>query len=282
MTSVSGLPKLPPELEREIFDIAATAAPNMVPALLRVAHRVLEWIEPHLYRHMRISFHNPAYLLALGHALDRKPLDFFAHTARYLSVSTAGSYGSCDLAVVERLLGACTGINDIFFNLSSYYVNRLPPILSVLTHLRPTHLSILGRPPVSGAFHFRLPFFQSLTHLQLLDHGPNSALSRTWPHWPALAKLPFLTHLAVHCEEDVLAHILSVIPNLQVLVLSAFSPSQLRVSLIPRDPRVFVSPSLACVLRWYAAARGGEDLWASADAFIEKKRMGEIEESCCW
>ncbi|KAJ7241570.1 hypothetical protein C8J57DRAFT_1560745 [Mycena rebaudengoi] len=43
-------PSFPLELEREIFEIAATHHPETMPTLLLVSQRVLEWIEPLLYR----------------------------------------------------------------------------------------------------------------------------------------------------------------------------------------------------------------------------------------
>ncbi|KAJ7059732.1 hypothetical protein C8F01DRAFT_1145482, partial [Mycena amicta] len=47
-------PRLPRELEREIFELAAEIHPSTVAVLLRVAHRVQEWTEPFLYRTIRV------------------------------------------------------------------------------------------------------------------------------------------------------------------------------------------------------------------------------------
>ncbi|KAJ7887124.1 hypothetical protein B0H14DRAFT_2696630 [Mycena olivaceomarginata] len=47
---MSNPPKLPPELECTIFEIAALARPKMIPSLILVAHRVKHWVEPLLYR----------------------------------------------------------------------------------------------------------------------------------------------------------------------------------------------------------------------------------------
>ncbi|KAJ7928326.1 hypothetical protein B0H13DRAFT_2311607 [Mycena leptocephala] len=43
-------PAFPPDLEREIFGTTALMYPGEMPTLLRVARRVLIWIEPLLYR----------------------------------------------------------------------------------------------------------------------------------------------------------------------------------------------------------------------------------------
>ncbi|KAF7333276.1 hypothetical protein MSAN_02422100 [Mycena sanguinolenta] len=51
-------PKLPPELEYRIFEIAALARPTGIPRLMLVARRVKYWIEPLLYR--VVLFHSPS------------------------------------------------------------------------------------------------------------------------------------------------------------------------------------------------------------------------------
>ncbi|KAJ7636482.1 hypothetical protein FB45DRAFT_1055875 [Roridomyces roridus] len=244
LPSVSGPTRLPPELEREILELVAVTSPKMIPTLLRVAHRVFDWIEPHLYR---------------------KPPDFFAPTVRYLSATSADASDAWDLAVIERLLAACTGVTNIL--LINDPMDPLPPIVSLITHLRPTKLSI--------------DILQSLTHLQLLEGTPSSlTLVLTWPHWSELAKLPFLTHLAVRCENDVLSYMVSALPKLQVFVLLAFGLSNIRVDDMPRDPRVYVRPVAGFINLWYAGAQGEDDIWALGNAFVEKKRKGEIEGQC--
>ncbi|KAJ7131271.1 hypothetical protein C8R44DRAFT_850069, partial [Mycena epipterygia] len=77
----------PPEREREIFEIAALLYPGAIPILLRVARRVLVWIEPLLYRVVYVNGHPPYSDMA--HALLRatttKAPDFF-HVVRHLFV----------------------------------------------------------------------------------------------------------------------------------------------------------------------------------------------------
>ncbi|KAJ7906692.1 hypothetical protein B0H13DRAFT_2662708 [Mycena leptocephala] len=43
-------PRLPPELERNVFEIAALSRPTSIPHLMLIAWRVKDWVEPLLYR----------------------------------------------------------------------------------------------------------------------------------------------------------------------------------------------------------------------------------------
>ncbi|KAF8201937.1 hypothetical protein K438DRAFT_1965389 [Mycena galopus ATCC 62051] len=79
--SVNDSPKLPLELERKVFELAAHLHPSSIPALLRVAHRILVWIEPLLCKILVLTTlarnygvlerleHKPASLRAVSHVL---------------------------------------------------------------------------------------------------------------------------------------------------------------------------------------------------------------------
>ncbi|KAJ7663250.1 hypothetical protein DFH06DRAFT_346612 [Mycena polygramma] len=68
-------PALPPELERQIFEIAAHTCPFSIPDMMRVAWRVKHWIEPILY-HTLIFYMNPP------EGFHRCTIDIFRHIAR--------------------------------------------------------------------------------------------------------------------------------------------------------------------------------------------------------
>ncbi|KAJ7691867.1 hypothetical protein B0H14DRAFT_3906143, partial [Mycena olivaceomarginata] len=70
-------PAFPPELERELFETAALVHPATIPALLRVAKRVLLWIEPYLYRVIRMHRDNRAMVTAVLEAMKSKTQEFF-------------------------------------------------------------------------------------------------------------------------------------------------------------------------------------------------------------
>jgi hypothetical protein len=131
----------------------------------------------------------------------------------------------------------------------------------------------------------RQPMFALLTHLNLLHlllelNGPQSAF---------VAQLPALTHFAVHSstiaggEFSALAHdILAACKSLRVFVFRPLrTQGGLPVEILPSTDDVrFVYMDVqnadfeGC---WIVQTRGGTDFWARADAFVEKKRRGEIE-----
>ncbi|KAJ7618285.1 hypothetical protein DFH06DRAFT_1012088 [Mycena polygramma] len=70
-------PVFPLDLKREIFETMALLHPSQIPTLLRVARRVLCWIEPLLYRTLRITESNPGMARAHLKAMKSKPPVFF-------------------------------------------------------------------------------------------------------------------------------------------------------------------------------------------------------------
>jgi hypothetical protein len=128
--------------------------------------------------------------------------------------------------------------------------------------------------------------FSSLTHLDVFDIVD----ADIWSEWSGLVLLPLLTHLAfLELDDTVVANILAICPKLLVLV-SMYSEEDNHLRFLSdgvdrdaSDPR-FVSMVLsseAYVLDWQTGIRGGMDFWARADAFVAKKRRGEIEPSSC-
>ncbi|KAJ7615565.1 hypothetical protein FB45DRAFT_1108393 [Roridomyces roridus] len=281
MTSDSAPATLPPELERQIFKTTAVLHEKMIPTLLLVARRVHEWVEPHLYSFIQIS-HTPiknGHLTRLVHWLDHRPSHFFRRACRHLVLMDMGlenetGWNSAD---VDRLLLTCTGVTNLLILAS----NPLRPLVPCVPQLRPTHLILFGqavpRTTVAESFDFQVPLFQHLTHLQLV--GITQKYHVEWPHWPAIAGLSTLTHLAVFAERDVPAYILSILPNLKGFVLYELDNSEMTSPDMLLDPRIFVESAFESVASWYVGARGVDDIWVRADEFIARKRRGEIEKS---
>ncbi|KAJ7490717.1 hypothetical protein FB451DRAFT_624688 [Mycena latifolia] len=185
---ITGEPILPPELEREIFElVATTAAPpdywmhqdvgNTVLVLPQVCRRVQSWIEPFIYERVSLlqTFHGldpiPSFL-----TIDARPASFFAAYVKHLYIAP-----TIPLAVVQRVLVVCTGV--VSFGCHHPYT-RLAPLLAPLS-LRRLLVSELTLPPIPAELP---PWAVSLTHL---------GLSQVLPTAAALAHLPALTHLAV-------------------------------------------------------------------------------------
>ncbi|KAJ7280809.1 hypothetical protein C8J57DRAFT_1501012 [Mycena rebaudengoi] len=164
-------PILPPELEHYIFELAALAHGAVIPALLRVAQRVLAWMEPMLYNVLRLD--DAAELLvtkAIRRALKSKPPRFFHDCVRHIVLQDA-SYWSPEK--IDELFYRCTGLVG-FASANSHCTPRLLPVFSKL-HARYFSLMLtdlfLGLP--IDLVH---PMFLSVTHLDLLAHHT----SRNW------------------------------------------------------------------------------------------------------
>ncbi|KAJ7615567.1 hypothetical protein FB45DRAFT_1108397 [Roridomyces roridus] len=244
MTNDSAPSTLPPELEREIFETTAVLREKMIPTLLLVARRVHE-----------------CYLEALFRMLDYRPSHVFPQACRHLFLVTMALGTGWNADSADRILRACTGVTEIFIFSDPVDFDPLLPFLSTVSQMRPTHLTLFG-------------------NILPLRYVPNAGnynytLSRTWAHWPALAGLATLTHLAVFPDQDLATHILSILPDLHALVFY----THMGYPDMPRDPRIFVESMSRFKTLWRSGAQGGDDIWVRADEFIARKRRGEIPKS---
>ncbi|KAJ7879057.1 hypothetical protein B0H14DRAFT_2710387 [Mycena olivaceomarginata] len=261
MVDVNRYRLLPPELERLIFETAAELYPETIPNLLLVAVRVLEWIEPLKYRTFTLTVYSstcPQFRL-LQQAVKSKPVQFIHDNIRYLLADENFPAGSLD-----EVLPGCTGV----ISLALFHTH--PPMVSQLEAIRPQRLSA----PIASFFDhdtvdLTLPLFSSLTHLDAFD----SFVASSWSDWSSLALLPMLTHLAFLNLANLGADkILAACRKLQVLIgmhEGRFGPRFLTMVLSTED----------YVVDWKIGVQGGMDFWARADAFVAKRRRGEIEPS---
>ncbi|KAJ7444646.1 hypothetical protein B0H11DRAFT_2291205 [Mycena galericulata] len=253
-------PFLPPELEREIFELSAHLHPGSAPNFLLVARRVLTWIEPLIYRVISIQG-NCAPVLR---TLRSKPTQFFGENVHCLLVDGVPA------AELEEILSVSTGIRSLVL------LGASPSILSAVLRLRPQKLaihleSLFGR---TDLVDFSLPLFTTVTHLDLFDSeftGP----------WQKIALLPALTHLALLEDTplDVKIQILRNCPRVEVLVNMHIHPSSFEESQFVEDVR-FVSMVLSTSdykTDWESGANGGIDFWARTDKFVAMKQRGEIK-----
>ncbi|KAF7369284.1 hypothetical protein MVEN_00256200 [Mycena venus] len=148
-----------------------------------------------------------------------------------------------------------------------------------------TSKSLIGIDP-------RDPMFSFLTHL-LIDHNGIPSHLITYMS-TSLSHLPALTHLAM-CDFELRypsscaateKAILTTCKGLRVLVVD---PETIRLEGLPSvdDVRFIYMKWMGDLRRliegWVAETRGGIDFWARADAFVAKRRRGEIlPASRCW
>ncbi|KAJ7677801.1 hypothetical protein DFH06DRAFT_1316600 [Mycena polygramma] len=281
MSTVSHPPKLPPELEREIFTIAAIfygeTIPRLMPRLLRVAHRVRAWIEPLLYGTLVFRKTRDTSFMrrfsALVRALHARPLTFVESQVR--SIMWWHYYGE---EKMEALLSLCSGLRNLaLINLTPSMI----PTLSTLPELQrltlPASSGVLLNPPIPYSF-------ATLTHLHI--HGVGD-LDLPW-----IIALPALTHFCIESLAstmlEALEELLLDCPKLQVCVYAVgFRLSTLSAPLM-EDQRVVVLQldldNDNYVRDWKTGATGGRDFWVRAEEFLAKKKSDQsiTTQVCEW
>ncbi|KAJ6546092.1 hypothetical protein DFH09DRAFT_653706 [Mycena vulgaris] len=277
------LARLPLELERHVFELAAQSDRPTILHLLRVAHRVHLWIAPLLYTVLVLT--NPDRTSVILDAVAAKPAPFLAATVRHVLVYS--SKHSLSLDAIEGFIASCSGI----VNLSLTMPGTGPRLLPLLGGM---HLQRLGvdlgelfakedgndEDPTVDLGH---PLFASITHLDVFDElAPDDEHDPDW--LTGLAALPALTHLSFSSlvNPETLERILKASTRIQILVVT-FAALEADVArefvreLDVHDPRLVVTTYKEYFADWEQGARGGDDIWVRAEHFLEQKRRGEIE-----
>ncbi|KAJ7915212.1 hypothetical protein B0H13DRAFT_2000737 [Mycena leptocephala] len=270
-------PVLPTELEREIFETTALMHSATIPPLLRVARRVLTWIEPLLYRTIFISERHPEMVRAVLSAMRSKPPDFFRTAVRHLALtSTRGT------TVYERrqLLRLSAGV--INFGCARRFVDSSD--LPLLAEMQLQQLSVSLHELFGGSVDLSHSIFGTITHLQIFDALNESAMEI----YAQLPALPALTHLRANFRLpwDILMTLLVKCPRLKLLLL-LYPPYERRLYESLRIPQVY---DLRFVIGmndnywddWVAGAKGLPDNWSRGDDFVARKRRGNIDATCYW
>ncbi|KAJ7917706.1 hypothetical protein B0H13DRAFT_1994305 [Mycena leptocephala] len=243
-------PFLPVELEREIFETTTLMHLSAIPALLRVARRVLVWIEPLLYRVVRMRHHDTEMVRALFRAMKSKPPEFFHNAVHHLIITAnvpwPGEHGS--------LLELCTGV--ISLACSSSFPD--PNLLSVVAQMRIRRLSVALTRLFGGSICAQISILPSLTHLSLDFHVPT----------------------------DILMTVLVNCPRLKLLLVlwPSWDQESYELACIPRvcDVRFVMASFDDYWAEWEAGAMGLPNFWSRGDDFVARKRRGEIEVTCYW
>ncbi|KAJ7464133.1 hypothetical protein FB451DRAFT_1264721, partial [Mycena latifolia] len=267
-------PSFPPELEREIFQIAALEDSSTICPLLRVCHRVHVWIEPLLYQVLKLN--SEAAISGIAVALDTKPRSFFEKAVRHLWLVNFSREARDTSISLLRILPRVESliITHSMYNFADHdFIRSLGDKCSRLG-------LIIHNPPSFWSQMLTDPICPFLTHLIL--HDPSN---HGWHYWRRLADLPALTHLCLtqKFERYIECTVLEQCPRLHVLVRLWFQNNgpveDMQFSIT--DSRLVVM-WLAENYRadWEAGVRGGDDFWARAERFIERKLRGEIEKSC--
>ncbi|KAJ7303546.1 hypothetical protein DFH08DRAFT_986409 [Mycena albidolilacea] len=268
-------PFFPPELERKIFETATYFHPETRSSLVLVSRRVYEWIDG--IKYSAVTPGGAQWSCSVRHLLraiqsNSKPASFFhRHVERVFS--NALLINASDM---QQILSTCSGVqNLITLNSDTHSKSIIPSIAT----FKPRRLSIYWL-FILRDIDPRQPMFAFLTHFDLfkLLLGPNG------PQSAFVTQLPALTHFAAHSstiaggEFSALAQ--NILPARKSLRVFVSRPLRLPVEILPftHDVR-FVYMNLQYPDfedGWIVQTRGGTDFWARADAFVGKKRRGEI------
>ncbi|KAJ6483668.1 hypothetical protein DFH09DRAFT_1292028 [Mycena vulgaris] len=268
-------PRFPPELEREIFREAAWDADSWsITQFLLVCHRVHIWTEPFLYRVLLMN--TDATISGIAEALKSKPASFFEKAVSHLwlvnfspeardtslallqilprienLVIMDSLYPFSDPEIVRSIGGKCTRLGLVVHAIESWYY--------------------------SSSKRLSEPIYSFVTHLIIHD-----ARGGQWSSWSRLAELPALTHLclAQKLPGNLVHKALEECPRLHVVVRLWFQRQAAEADYIyPRNDSRLVVMWLPANYRadWENGVYGGDDFWARAEQFLERKMRGEIE-----
>ncbi|KAJ7164322.1 hypothetical protein C8R46DRAFT_1099260 [Mycena filopes] len=279
MESALPAPRLPPDLERDIFELSAFCSPGHILTLLLVAWRVKTWVEPILYR---IILTAPKGFPLMGFPViphetllekmnNPESLEFHS-SVRNLFIEPSLSVPTRTALV--KFLSTCTRVTVLGY--SDPTPVPIPNLLADKHCLQ--RLTINIDVFLDSSPDLPLP---SLTHLELLDTDwssegdpPPAAL------WTRLALIPNLTHLAVNGPDYDL--FLSDMPftdsRLRCIVFFC-DDIELLESLTGDDRLVYVRQHKDYRLDWIQGINGENNYWSLADAFIAARRAGKIDRS---
>ncbi|KAL1739879.1 hypothetical protein HDZ31DRAFT_48606 [Schizophyllum fasciatum] len=243
-------PRLPPELERWIFELAVEDNRPLATTFIRVARRVKEWIEPELYR-----IASP--LLPLDPIAQKQQQRAGGLHMFYLRAGAALVKRPHKLPDVRALLLCEDFPTDAIYSATNLESVALWPATSDLSRaqsvfffglsLRRLALGLQASLDLLLSFD-DLPLHQTLTHLALTM--PTIMVADI--EWAKLSRLSSLTHLAILVSKETLTAknielAFRSMPSLWVLVLADLSMS-LSIS-ASEDPVIYPSVSKDLLMR---------------------------------
>ncbi|KAJ6474908.1 hypothetical protein C8R45DRAFT_1160139 [Mycena sanguinolenta] len=277
-------PRLPPELECKIFELAALTRPKRIPTLMLVTKRVKYWVEPLLYRVVFVE--GRVRLLVVRGALRHLDLPAFvssaiqqrSHTC-FLHVRHLFIHRTVDNALVKNWLSACTGITNLF----AQFHGTPEVLLSLSGFANLRYLTINERAFLTvhnGAYSVATvpsPFFPALTHLELL--GSNTGTLE--PVCRSISLIPQLTHLALNSlvASRVSHAVLCANTQLRCIVFLFPDGSLDGSPLVDDDRFVCIDETAVPYVDWLRGAVFGEHYWSLADTFLAARRAGKIDRS---
>ncbi|KAJ7158157.1 hypothetical protein C8R46DRAFT_1292255 [Mycena filopes] len=272
-------PRLPLELERLIFEVAAHSYPTGIPTLMLVAWRIRNRIEPLLYRVLWIGDNNTRTdhglpvitVVALLQALNARPT-LFARSVECLLFDDDLKH--LPNATLHTIFSACPGITTLcsYIDLEERSLKRLES----LRNLRRLRLDVLGL-FISANFNFAHPLFRNLTHLELLNQ---LFFPEEKDLYAVMTIIPNLSHIAF--DLPVLGRFMEPLFETHARLCCFVLFYEMRDELLagPRRPEVVHIPErFDFKADWFRGVQTGEDHWTLAEEFIAAKRAGRVDSS---
>ncbi|KAJ7027328.1 hypothetical protein C8F04DRAFT_1122599 [Mycena alexandri] len=273
-TGLAPDPRLPLDLERTIFELAALSFPKAIPIFLLIAWRVKKWVEPILYRVLIIAPDTSGfsdYPVFSQEIILRKISNpaLLQDSVRHLFMDD-----STPSAELGKIILACSRVISLAYSSPE-------PSQDLFLHkdcLR--HLTI----SVDAFIACLLPessrddLLPNLTHLELLDtFGSLHEFELPADVSRPLALIPNLTHLALNGIQynASLINLLRVDSRLLCIVLfcDGVNPDH---PLSNDDRVVFVKQHADYRLDWVRGINTGESYWSLADSFIAARRGSRL------
>ncbi|KAJ6551287.1 hypothetical protein B0H19DRAFT_165581 [Mycena capillaripes] len=225
---------------------------------------------------------------AVRRAMQVKPASFFHASVRHVYIRRASSQWT--EAQSHALLRLCPRLISLA-TVARWTPKTMLPVLEELTDVRRWGGCLHDLFGAHSAVDLGLPFFRGLTHIDVferfgveedpLDDDGSGRIC------VGLATLPALTHLCLNrgVPQDVLQRVLKDCAHLQLLVSKWGDAKRARESAAATlivDVRYVVAVTgedAQYWADWEVGTRGGTDFWAAADAFVARKRSGEIDAS---
>lgn len=310
-------PRLPPELERAIFELSALDDISTTKTLLLVATRVQEWyakkidnyrniclivsinrIEPSLYR-VLIYYMTPRATprtQPLVDFIDKRAgpeAEITPHFRRVCSYAHKVLLQGVSAQSVKKLLSLLTDVRElaIWIMGDSYDDLRelIPSTGAPVTRLS-INTTLLFGGPLAETFKFNFATLENITHLDAI------AISESFwrEEWRNFGLLPNLTHLAFVHDGDLSKHMVdSILTDQQgfkkLKFLVVFVTGDLHnyadeSNLYPEnahDKRYVEIENLSNPIQeWYYGIRTGSDMWARAERreFPEPEGCGHLDD----
>ncbi|KAJ7651371.1 hypothetical protein FB45DRAFT_890377 [Roridomyces roridus] len=260
-------PRLPPELERAIFELVAISWPVFIPNLLLVASRVRYWVHPLLHRTLTINAPTipglpPSSVATFTHIQQTHP-ELLRGVKNLMILHL-------DTIETDTILSACPNVQNLYILLPGRPAVQRRTALDAMP-LRHLYCELDDIGIVSNKDIFSSTLFGGLTHLELYD------IEDEEEYWTGLAALPRLTHLAFDTFATYLAarykEVLERKKDLKALIVLR-RPSARHAQITVEDKRFVMMPLENYTRDWQCGVLYGDDFWARADKFIAGRIAG--------